>query len=400
MNSFLQSILPAGQWLAFGIVGVCAGYLVFKRSEEPWKILIKAAVTVPLIYYSFHFARAMGPNGLFVVMIGALAVGIIWTPHIGELVAGPFMGLFDGGNEAPEKRPLYSTAQAKRKKGHWQAAIEEVHRQLLVCPGDFEGIMLIASIEAENLYDLTAAAKTLEEFCNRPETSAKHATSALITLADWHLQINADVELAEMALRRILARNPDTEFARLAGQRLAHLAGARETMEKRSHLDGIIVPAGIENPGLRDSPAVQPAEESSEATARGYLIHLQQHPRDIEVREKLALVYARDFKRLDLATLELEQLIGQDGCSARQISGWLNLLATLQIESGESLEMPRATLEKIPERFPDTSFAETARRRMELLNNEIRGRKENATIKLGTYEQNIGLKYGRGQRYQ
>lgn len=398
MSHLFQSVLGLGQWLVYLTLGGFAVYLVVKRTDEPVKILIKALMTFPLVYYSFHLAHAMGPNGLFVVMVGALIVAIIWTPHLGDLVAGPLMGLFDGGSEAPEKRPLYSAALAKRKKGDYRGAINEVRLQLQQFPDDLEGTMWIAAIQAEDFHDLPAAFSTVEEFCNRPETTPKHAASARMALADWYLQINADVESAEMTLRRILARNPDTEFAPLAEQRLAHLVGARDKILKQQRLDNIAVPTGIKNMGLLDSPTlVLPPEKSMEDTAKEFLAHLRDHPNDTEIREKLALLYARDFKHLDPAVVELEQLIGQAGCSPRQISGWLNLLATIQIEHGVGLDSVRATLERIPKFFPNLSFAETARRRIELLNNEFKGQKKTSTVKLGVYEQNIGLKYGQGK---
>ena len=398
MSDILQPVLSVGQWFSLALAVGYVAYALVKGSEQPLKIIIKVAVTLPLIYYSFHLARAMGPNGLFVVMIGALFVGIVWTPHIGNLVAGPLMGVFDGGNEPPEKKPLYSTAHAKRKRGEWQAAIDEVRGQLGRFPNDLEGTMLIAAIQAENLDDLSAASNTLDEFCHRPETTARQAASAWMALADWHLQINADVELAETVLRKIIARNPETEFALLAEQRLSHLVDARDTIVKRQNLDNITVPEGVKNLGLLDEPAIPlPAEENFEETTRAYIGHLHLNPNDLEVRQKLALIYARDFKRLDLAALELEQLISQRGCSPRQISGWLNLLATIQVEFGGEIETVRATLGRIPQLFPELSFAENARRRIELLNNELKGRKETTTVKLGVYEQNIGLKYGRGK---
>ena len=207
MSHLFQSVFGLGQWLAYLAVVGLAVYMVVKRTEEPLKIIIRSLVTLPLVYYSFHFAHAMGPNGLFVVMIGALIVAIIWAPHLGDLVAGPLMGLFDGGSESPEKRPLYSTALAKRKKGDYRGAINEVYRQLQQFPEDFEGTMWIAAIQAEDFHDLPAASNTLKAFCNRPETTPKQVASACMALADWYLQINADVESAEMTLRKILARH-------------------------------------------------------------------------------------------------------------------------------------------------------------------------------------------------
>ena len=58
----------------------------------------------------------------------------------------------------------------------------------------------------------------------------------------------------------------------------------------------------------------------------------------------------------------------------------------------------RGTLEKIAERFPDTAAAEIARKRLDCLRREIKAHRETPGVKLGVYEQNIGLKYGPSRR--
>jgi hypothetical protein len=111
------------------------------------------------------------------------------------------------------------------------------------------------------------------------------------------------------------------------------------------------------------------------------------------------MIYGRDFKRLDLATMELAQLINEPKHKPKQIAHWLNLLANLQVELGADLATVRETLEKVVERFPDLPVAELARRRLARLENEFKGLRTASSVKLGTYEQNIGLKYG-GPRKQ
>jgi hypothetical protein len=54
----------------------------------------------------------------------------------------------------------------------------------------------------------------------------------------------------------------------------------------------------------------------------------------------------------------------------------------------------RPTLEKIIEHFPGMAVAELAQSRLNCLKLEIKGKKETPDVKLGVYEQNIGLKYG------
>jgi hypothetical protein len=51
-------------------------------------------------------------------------------------------------------------------------------------------------------------------------------------------------------------------------------------------------------------------------------------------------------------------------------------------------------LEKILERFPGLPVADLAQSRLNRLKLEMKGIQETSDVKLGVYEQNIGLKYG------
>src|SRR5690348_18087515 len=63
--------------------------------------------------------------------------------------------------------------------------------------------------------------------------------------------------------------------------------------------------------------------------------HLEQHPLDTEAREKLAVIYADHYHRLDMATDELEQLIQQPNQPSRLVVRWLNLLARSEEHTSE-----------------------------------------------------------------
>ena len=152
----------------------------------------------------------------------------------------------------------------------------------------------------------------------------------------------------------------------------------------------------MQNIGLLESTAfLRPEEADPNQLAETYIRHLAAHPHDSVEREKLAMLYARDFKRLDLAEVELGQLINQTNHTPKQVAHWLNLLANFQIELGADAATVRGTLGKIVERFTGLPVAEIAQRRLALLKNEFRGRQETTIVKLGIYEQNLGLKYGR-----
>jgi hypothetical protein len=157
----------------------------------------------------------------------------------------------------------------------------------------------------------------------------------------------------------------------------------------------LAVPEGVNNIGLLDSTEfLKPQEIEPGKLTAAYVKHLETHPHDAEVREKLAMLYGKEFQRLDLATMELAQLINEPRHAPKQVAHWLNLLANFQVELGADVATVRETLEKIVERFPDLPAAEIVRRRLARLNYEFKGKEGTANVKLGVYEQNIGLKYG------
>ena len=74
------------------------------------------------------------------------------------------------------------------------------------------------------------------------------------------------------------------------------------------------------------------------------LSQLESHPADTITREKLAVLYAEHFQRLDLAVDQLEQLIALPDETPKHVARWLNLLATLQINVGRDENAARNAL--------------------------------------------------------
>ena len=303
--------------------------------------------------------------------------------------------LFDGGDEPPVPKPLYSIAIAKQKSNRPLEAIVAIREQLALFPGDLEGVMLLANVQAEDMNDLAGAENTLLHFCSLPQAADRQIVGCLIQIADWHLKKGADVDSARSALQKIVERFPGTEFALRAEQRLAHLVETENIILAQHDRQSVAVPEGVKNIGLLESTEfLRPKEIEPGKLAAAYVQHLNAHPNDAEVREKLAAIYVHDFKRLDLATLELEQLINEPRYTPKQITHWLNSLANYQVELGADAATVMATLEKIIERFPDSPQAEIVQRRLERVKLEIKSLKETPSVKMGVYEQNIGLKYG------
>ena len=392
--------------IIFPVIGTgCIGWLFIRsirRSENPPLLILKWLITLPLIAsYIWVIMPAVSRGGfeaiggiLLAVVWGNLMV-IIWGLTIVSAIAKPFTSLFDGGDEPPEPKPYYSIAQARRKRREFLEAVVAVREQLARFPNDFEGVSLLAGIQAEDLQDLPGAEITLNHFCDQPNPPPRQFAAAMNQLADWHLKLAQDADSARAALEKIVARFPGTELALQAAQRIAHLGGTEKQWLASLDRQPMAVPEGVKSAGLRDSMKdLIPDETDPARLAADYVKHLEQHPLDTEAREKLAIIYARHYKRLDMATLELAQLINQPNQPHKRVAHWLNLLADLQIHGGADYDTVRGTLEKIVELFPGLPVAQIAQSRLGRLKLEFRGKEETPGIKLGVYEQNIGLKYG------
>ena len=303
--------------------------------------------------------------------------------------------LYDGGKEEIEPKPYYSIALSKRKLNRPLEAIVAVREQLAKFPNDFEGVTLLANIQAEDMKDLPGAEITFDHFCNLPNAPDRQVAAAWTQMADWHLKLAQDSDSARVSLEKIIAKYPDTGLSLAAAQRIAHLGGTVKQLLAPHDRHAMFVPEGIKSAGLRESMEdLIPEETDPEKLAADFVKHLEQHPLDTEAREKLAIIYARHYKRLDLAALELNQLIEQPNQQPKRVVHWLNLLADLQIHGGADYETVRGTLLKTVEMFPDLPVAQIAQSRLNRLKLEFKGKEETPGKKLGVYEQNIGLKYG------
>ncbi len=401
INASPETVRRVVTWAAFGFV---VGWLIYqslRKADDVPKTAFKWLFTVILVALMAWKIPPMmdkggmvAADGLFYTLFAGLALAITWRHNIASMVAKPFGSLYDGGDVPPEPRPAYSIAQSRQKQGKYLEAISEVQKQLERFPTDFEGHMLMAQIQAEDLKDLPAAEQTVQELCAQPGHAPKNIAFALYSLADWQLKVAHDAEAARRALEQIPALLPETEFALAASQRLAHLANA-EAMLAPHDQQVFTVPQAPRRLGLaRGAPSAPPLEQNPADRAAELVKHLEQYPNDTDAREQLAKIYAEHYGRMDLATEELEQLIQQPHQPSKLVARWLNLLADLQIRSGADHQTVRRTLERIIEHDPKFSAAETARKRIDLLKLELKGKQEKPAVRLGSYEQHLGLKMG------
>lgn len=408
LKSTLELIATIVGWII--VAGILGAGLVwwYKKTDDPKLLLIKWALTLPgmvSMYFLIVWLDKKVSGGLdygaaffgaALVAANGLYFAAIWRKNVAMLIARPFGNLYDGGDEEVDPQAFYSSAEAKRKRGHYAEAIADIRAQLAKFPTDFTGQMLLAEIHAENLNDLPTAQLTIERILRQPKHAARNITYALNTLADWQLKYSSDPDAAREALQQIVTLLPDTEFALLAEQRIGHLA-SRDQLLATHDRPRVALPAGVQNIGLLQSSAhLAPAGPDLAARADQLVRHLVVHPQDTDAREQLAVLYADHYLRLDLAADQLSQLINQENQPANRVIRWLNLLADLQVRHGCQYDSVAQTLTQIIERFPNHSGADLARNRLALLKLELKAKETKPSVKLGTYEQNIGLKYGSG----
>ncbi|HWD91009.1 MAG TPA: tetratricopeptide repeat protein [Verrucomicrobiae bacterium] len=385
-----------------GLVG-WALFRILKKSDDPARLLFKWVLTVVNVSGMFVLIGPMMKEGGYGAAFGgipAAAVGgvflaMIWRRDIADMVANPIGDLYDGGTTPMEAKPFYSQAIAHRKRGHYQEALASIRKELDKFPADLEGQLLLADLQAENLNDLPGAAITIERICNQSEHPPGNIALALNTLADWYLKLNQDRDTARETLQRIIDRFPDSELSARAAQRIASLASTEHLLAAHDRKK-FIVTEGVQNLGLLD-PKFHPAPADPDAAKQAVELveHLQAHPLDAEAREQLALIYANHYHRMDLAMDQLEQLITFPNQPPKRVAHWLNLLADLQIRNGGNYDTIRATLQRIIDLFPGAAAAQVAASRITHLKLELKGKEKIAAVKLGTYEQDIGLKMGK-----
>lgn len=365
-----------------------------KRTEEPAALILKWIITGGLLgvwaVTLGKFLKAGGPGLAFMVPITAvifLILGILWAPTMAKTLFKPLTNVFDGGDEEADPTPFYAIAEAKRKRGLYDASIAEVRAQLEKFPHDMQGHLMLAELLAEHKDDVDGATELLEYFISECQPGQINGSFVLNRLADFHLKYNKDPEKARKCLQRIQWEYPESEQADKAAQRIAHLQDEdflkTRHQPKKFEVRKLDVKLGLSD----DTQQPQPPAENMDAKAHEMVAHLEQHPSDTDVREQLAWLYAEHYGKIDWAIDQLKQLTQMEHQSVSKLARWYNQMADVYCRFSGSAEAARISLEEFIERFPDSGHADRMRTRLKRLNLEARTSRKGQSMETGPFLQ-------------
>ncbi len=346
--------------------------------------IITAIVLAVLGYFIGPMVARMDYAGAFIgiplTAVAGLIIAVLWVPDLAAQVGKRFGRLYDGGNLEAKPEPLFSIVEARRKQGLYQEAAEVMRGQLEKFPTHFRAQMVLAEILADDLNDLDGAAVTIERIINQDGHAPRNLCFALTRLADWRLKMAHDVDSARECFQRIIDRFPDTEESHLAQQRLARLSEAEAMVDSTPRR--IEAPRADPHLGTRLAKSRDLRQVADPRKEAERLVHqLEAYPHDNRAREDLAILYADEFERPDLAAEQLEQLVDQPHAPRRHVVRWLNLLADYALRSPSGMNDARRALERVVERFPESGGAAGATRRLRTLSYEARKARTSQAVK-------------------
>ena len=413
MSLLLQSTMGRVYWaiLVYGVLAAVVVYIIRKQVKKtdnnPVKVIVKWTVTVAIVAFGVYATLWSNDRAsllvvfIFLLLPGSVIMALWWTPEISEWMASPITNALTGDSRISYNKPEYGIANARRNRGQYLEAVEAVDEELAKHPGNFEGLMLKASIQAENLGDLEAATETLQEAIEGEEQLSYRLPVAMNKMADWQLAVASDPDAARRTLRQIQEALPESQAAQFAAQRLASLDSSEETEAAVVDFNESYQKLVEESAGKDDftSPLELPKaietnqQQAADKSLANYLRRVALHPDSVGNREELAALYLDHANQPAKAAEQYDHLLALPGTTIHQKTAWLNKIADIQVKSGESYKTVRATLERVIALDPKAAPAARAQQRISYLNIELRGANRKTTkLQLGSYEEDIGLK--------
>jgi hypothetical protein len=306
------------------------------------------------------------PVALIVVLGGLSTVGFAGTLFLAPMAA------YGRNILQPRKMPpMYARAIARIKFGKYTEAEWEIIRELENWEDDFEGWMMLAELYANNFHNLAEAEQTVLDLCNQPTVTPSQLSVALHRLADWQLKLGQDPVAARRALQMIPDRLKGTHLAHMARLRIDQLPSSAAELREQQTARPIPLPAlgdQLDTP----VPPLPMDRERATKLANSSVEKLKENPNNTRAREKLARILA---EQLDQALLGIEQitlLLNMPDRSDAERAEWLGLIAAWHIKYCQDPDTGRKFLERLVHEFPNSAQAFAARRRLELLDRELK----------------------------
>jgi hypothetical protein len=270
--------------------------------------------------------------------------------------------------------PMYARAIAKMKFGKYSEAEWVIIQELEKREDDFEGWMMLADLYANQFNDMREAEQTVLEICDQPRTTPSQVSIALHRLADWYLKLAQDPDAARRALQTICDRLPGTHLARMAQLRLNQLPQNAQDLREQQTAAPIPLPAlgdQLDEPAQLDMEMDRhKAAEMANVCAQ----KLQLDPNNVQAREKFARILTERLHKPDLGIEQMTLLLNMPEQPEPKRAEWLGTIAAWHIRYRRDPDTGRNVLERVVREFPNSPQALVARRRIRLMDAEVRGK--------------------------
>ncbi len=273
-----------------------------------------------------------------------------------------------GQVEKPAPVPIYGAARGKMNFGKYEDAELEVIHQLEKKENDFQGWMMLAELYATKYRRLDDAAQVIVDLCNDPTIQQVEVSVACHKLADWQLELGQNPRAAVAALELLIQRAPETHFAMMAKQRIRQIPRTREDLLEQK------TPRAIRLPSLRekfeDSGPAPVQDGDATAEANRLSDRLRDNPNDFPTRERLAIVLAEKLGHVQLGVEQLRLMVKMPDASREEAAKWIAQIASWERRLNKDEGKFREALAEILRDFPNTTQALSARRQLQLIENE------------------------------
>jgi len=169
----------------------------------------------------------------------------------------------------------------------------------------------------------------------------------------------------------ICDRLPGGHLAHMATLRLNQLPSTAEELRQQQSRKPIPLPAAR----IAPKPALTPAapaldQEQVVDLAHAYADQLKREPNNVSAREKLARLLAERLNQADEAIGQLSLLLNLPDQPDTKRAEWMSLIASWHLKHRQDSEAGRHMLERLVREFPQSTQAQTARRRLDNLGSE------------------------------